>query len=537
MKKPKILTGILKLSIFGVISFYIVPFIFNIYYALTNSKKDFVALANFITIIKNPFFLLALKNTVVFIIIAVLLVMSLAFLLAIFFNKYFSKSKVICLLLVVPYFLPSGALILFWQNLFKANGVINIILNYCGLHSLDWINSKWAFVVVVVIYLWKNTGLITLILYSGLKKIPQVYFEVAQSQGANKWQCFKHVQLVYALPSIIIALIVSVVNSINIFKEIYLLYGSYPVKHIYMLQHFIYNQYLNLNIAKLTSSAIVLFIVVFSLLVVLLYKQKQVSSKLYYKNQGKNYKTARKRLWVIFVVIVVISVLLLPIIYTIVNSFKPISKTIVFSLKQYQEFFSNRLLLKMYFNSIIISLPIVIFTALLAIFTAYAFMRFKHKFINNIFTVYIIIMLLPKMVLILPTFLITNKMGLSNNYLAIILPAIFNPLSIFIISYALKSINEQLIEAALSCGANEYQVLFKVVLPNIKKYILLLIFIVFAEYWNTVDEAIIFIKNQQSLPLSVYLSTMANSNNTAFFATSTLYMAPIILIFVLLIII
>jgi len=183
-------------------------------------------------------------------------------------------------------------------------------------------------------------------------------------------------------------------------------------------------------------------------------------------------------------------------------------------------------------NSIILTVPIVLGQLVIAPLAAYGMERVKSKHKEKLFFTYIIIMLLPMQALLVPHFIAANMLGINENYLAIILPAIFAPFGVFLVRQQLKGFNKEIIEAGKIDGANELVIFIRLVVPNIKPTITVLIVLAFAEAWNIIDQAVVFIKDSFALPMSVHLSMNLTDNTGIVFALSTLFMLPALIIFI-----
>lgn len=189
--------------------------------------------------------------------------------------------------------------------------------------------------------------------------------------------------------------------------------------------------------------------------------------------------------------------------------------------------------LRFLLNSIILTIPIVVGQLIIAPLAAYAFERTRIKHKDKLFFAYIIIMLLPMQALLVPHFIAANLLGISQSYLAIILPAIFAPFGVFLIRQQMKGLEKEMLEAAFIDGASEFSAFLHIVMPNIKSSLTALGVLAFAEAWNIVDQAVVFITNQFQMPMSVYLSTgMAGGNMGVVFALSTLFMIPALIVFI-----
>ncbi len=184
-----------------------------------------------------------------------------------------------------------------------------------------------------------------------------------------------------------------------------------------------------------------------------------------------------------------------------------------------------------FWNSVILTVPITFFQIAVALFTSYGFARYPGKIKNIIFFVYIILMIMPYQVTLVPNFLVADKFKLLDTRWAIILPGIFSPFSVFLLTKVMKRIPLSYIEAAKLDGANEFQILMKVCMPLCKGPLVSIAMLVFIDYWNMVEQPLVLIKDADMHPLSVFLSQINTGDIGLAFAVGTVYMVPTILMF------
>lgn len=184
-----------------------------------------------------------------------------------------------------------------------------------------------------------------------------------------------------------------------------------------------------------------------------------------------------------------------------------------------------------FWNSVLLTVPITLFQMFLAILTSYGFSRYPNKFKGIIFFTYIILMIMPYQVTLVPNFLVAEKFNLLNTRWAIILPGIFSPFSIFLLSKVMKRIPVSYVEAAKLDGASELQILTKIHVPLCKGAIVSIAMLVFIDYWNMVEQPLILMKDADMHPLSVFLSQINTGDIGLAFAVGTVYMVPTILMF------
>lgn len=266
-------------SLVGVLMFYAIPFVFSLYYALIDNmgSNQFVGLANFADTLANSLFRQAATNTVIFVGISVLLSMTISLLLSLGLQRMRRGRVLATTLLLLPLVVPSGTIVYFWKVLFDANGLVQEWLLRLGYEGVGVAQSGWSMGVLVAVFLWKNVSYNMVLFWSGLNWIPKAYYEQMSLEGAGGWYQFWHVTWIYLYPTTFVVLLMSIVNSFKVFKEVYMLYGAYPSPDVYMLQHYMNNQFLALNMQKLTSAAYIMFLVIGVILLLVFYVQKRVT--------------------------------------------------------------------------------------------------------------------------------------------------------------------------------------------------------------------------------------------------------------------
>ena len=184
-----------------------------------------------------------------------------------------------------------------------------------------------------------------------------------------------------------------------------------------------------------------------------------------------------------------------------------------------------------FWNSVILTVPIVIFQILIALGASYSFMRFQGKVKQIIFFLYVALMLMPYQVTLVPNYLVADWMNTLETRWSIVLPGVFAPFSVYLLTKYMKRIPNSLIEAAKLDGANEWQVFTKICIPLCKGTIASVAILVFIDYWNMVEQPLIMLSDADKHPLSVFLSQINTGEVGLAFAVATIYMVPTILMF------
>ncbi|TWH56958.1 carbohydrate ABC transporter membrane protein 2 (CUT1 family) [Desulfitobacterium sp. LBE] len=204
----------------------------------------------------------------------------------------------------------------------------------------------------------------------------------------------------------------------------------------------------------------------------------------------------------------------------------------IVTLKQYYSVLLKKTqFLFMFWNSVLLTFPIVIGQTLVATLAAYAFAKMKFRGRNVLFFLYIVVMLMPFQVTLVPNYIIAGQLGLLNNPLSIIFPGIFSTFGVFLLKQYMEQIPDSYLEAAKVDGANPFQIFLKIIVPMSRAGIAAMAILVFIDNWNMVEQPLIFLQDATRQPLSLYLAKIVDGEKGLAFAASTLYMLPMLLNF------
>lgn len=184
-----------------------------------------------------------------------------------------------------------------------------------------------------------------------------------------------------------------------------------------------------------------------------------------------------------------------------------------------------------FWNSVILVAPIVLAQLAVASVAAYGFTRWRGKIRDTIFFAYVILMLMPYQVTLVPNYLVSDYLGLLNTRWAIILPGAFAPFSVFLLTKSMRRIPASLIESAKLDGAGEWHIFWNICLPQCRSALYSIAILVFIDYWNMVEQPLILLPDASQQPLSVYLSQINAGEIGIAFAAAVIYMVPGLLMF------
>lgn len=234
----------LSLPVFiGFLLFYIIPFIFSFYYSVIESafSQEFVGWDNYAQALQNPYFRLALRNTVEIIMTFVPALVIAALALALLVRKLGEKHRIMRAFLLMPMLLPSAAV----ANVFSI---------------LPFSNAR---IPVFLMYLWKNCGFLVVLMMAAMAAIPPLLYQAAAVDGANKWTRFWRITIPQLKPTLFFCTLLAIMYSLRIFKEAFLLYGAYPQNEIYLVQHYLNNYFDKLNYQGLTAASMIFSAILF----------------------------------------------------------------------------------------------------------------------------------------------------------------------------------------------------------------------------------------------------------------------------------
>ncbi len=184
-----------------------------------------------------------------------------------------------------------------------------------------------------------------------------------------------------------------------------------------------------------------------------------------------------------------------------------------------------------FWNSVILVGPIVVFQLGVALFASYGFARAKGRLKEIIFFTYIILMLMPYQVTLVPNYLVSSWLHIINTRWAIWLPGIASPFAVYLLTKFMRRIPSAYIDAAKMDGANEWKIFTKVCVPMTKSCLYSVAILVFIDYWNMVEQPLVLLADPEMYPLSVFLSQINAGETGLAFAVATIYMIPGLLVF------
>ena len=221
--------------ILTVLSIY--PFVYTLYYSLTNfyyiSKDglDFVGLKNYADLVRNPYFIRAVINTIKFTVACTLLETVAGVAVAVYVNGLRHFKKTMRTILLLPNLLPPVTAALIWK----------IMLSNNYIPVFNWFfDTRTAMPVIILIDVWQCMPFVFLLIYASLQTVPQTLYEAAKIDGANKWHEFRYITMPCISGAVVLCLLLRTIDSFRMFDKINILTGGGPANTTATITQFIY---------------------------------------------------------------------------------------------------------------------------------------------------------------------------------------------------------------------------------------------------------------------------------------------------------
>ncbi len=168
---------------------------------------------------------------------------------------------------------------------------------------------------------------------------------------------------------------------------------------------------------------------------------------------------------------------------------------------------------KYVFNSVLITSSVVFGSLLFSTMAAYALSKLRFKGRNTMMKINQIALMFVSVAVMIPRYLVINKLGLIDTFWAEILPLIALPVGLFLVKQFVDQVPDSLIEAAYMDGAKEWKIYTKVILPLIKPAIATAAILVFQQVWTNLETSNYYINNESLKSLAFYMNTLAGATS------------------------
>jgi|LSQX01.2.fsa_nt_gb multiple sugar transport system permease protein len=234
------------------------------------AKTMFYGFQNYAEILTDDTFWVAVKNTLLFVVLAVVFETLLGTVFALFFNSGFRFMKLYRTIVLVPMLLPPITVALTWKMMYDYNfGIFNFLLKTIGLSPVEWLSSTdWALLSVVLTDIWQWTPFVFLVILASLQSIPLEIYESAQVEGASYVQSLRYITLPLLRPALALVLLLRTIDTFRVFDKMYVLTGGGPGNATETITYYIYRygfRYFQTGYAAAASIIMVIMVLIFSI--------------------------------------------------------------------------------------------------------------------------------------------------------------------------------------------------------------------------------------------------------------------------------
>ncbi len=260
------------------------PIIGVLYYSLysyniVTGEFRFSGLNEYIELLRDPLFIISIRNTVMFSIAATVLQTILGLIIAVLVNQRIRGKRYIIPILVLPNMFSVVVVSSMWKLMLDyETGLINYMLKFLGFQPLPWLTSiDLALFSIVLIDTWQWTPICFLIFYAGLQSIPRELYEAAIVDGASPIRTFISITLPMLKPYIALVLLLRSIDTFRLFDKVYLLTGGGPANSTETISLYIFKTGLVFwDIGKASAASFIMLVLI--LVISVLYIKRSILS-------------------------------------------------------------------------------------------------------------------------------------------------------------------------------------------------------------------------------------------------------------------
>lgn len=259
------------LSVIAVFQFYPVlkSFFMGFYtkFDYLTDTVEAVGLDNFLYVLKDPEFALAMKNTAVFAVISVPLGIITALVFALILNSNIRFQKFFRSAYFLPFVTSTTAVAVVWRwMLNKDYGMVNALLSVLGMPKVAWLtDAQMTIPILIVLSVWKGLGYKIIILLAALQGVDERYVKAGRMDGAGSVRRICHIILPILRPTILFLSVTSLIGAFKIFDEVYIMYGQKPgpLQSGLTIVYYIFDKfYRHWEFTTASAAAFLLFLVI-----------------------------------------------------------------------------------------------------------------------------------------------------------------------------------------------------------------------------------------------------------------------------------
>ena len=241
---------------------------------LINPAKPFIGLRNYIKLVHDGLFIIAIRNTFILALLSIVISLGIALGLALILNRRKMRfAPVYELIYFLPFIISWVPLAVIWKWMYDPTyGIFNYVIGLVGISPRGWlVNPKLSLYSIIILVVWRNLGLATVLFSVGLKNIPAEYFDAAIVDGAGSFKLFRNIIFPLLKPITLYLFVMSTILNFAIFSPVYVMtIGSQgaPGNAVRVLVYDLYEngfRYLHMGYAAAEATLLLLIVLVLTL--------------------------------------------------------------------------------------------------------------------------------------------------------------------------------------------------------------------------------------------------------------------------------
>lgn len=165
------------------------------------------------------------------------------------------------------------------------------------------------------------------------------------------------------------------------------------------------------------------------------------------------------------------------------------------------------------FNSILVTVIVVLLTIIVSTMAGFALSKLKFKGKEKLFEINTLALMFVPVAVMIPRYLIIDKLAIIDTYFAHILPLLSMPVGLFLVKQFIDQVPDELIEAAVVDGASMYTIYYKIIMPMIKPAVATVGILSFQQVWNNMETSSLFVTQESMRTLAFYMNSLASNTN------------------------
>nr|WP_245936294.1 sugar ABC transporter permease [Streptomyces cahuitamycinicus] len=260
-------------------AFMLLPLVWSLLMSLTDTSSadlrtplnvSFIGIDNYVRLFQDDQFFTALRNTAVFVLVALPLTLAAGLAAAVALNSGIRRFRAV---FRVGFYLPVitsiVAVAVVWKTLLEPRaGLVNLVLGWFGIDGPAWLaDTRFALPVMIVMAVWRNLGTVMIIMLAGLQSVPQSLMEAAELDGAGPWQRFWSVTFPLLRPALLLTAVTTGIGYLQFFDEPFVMTDGGPLDSTLSATLYAYKQFGNGNYEMASAASYVIFVLIVALTV------------------------------------------------------------------------------------------------------------------------------------------------------------------------------------------------------------------------------------------------------------------------------